>query len=205
MINYNIKNTSLKELQIEEISNFLNNNNNKFDVFNIQENINITIIIFDTKLDFDKEYIKYSNKKVYPWMVGCSGDGIIKVVSYLDYKNTTHKNDTFDEYKKMILHEVVHVVHSYYTNIFNNPYYKVALGEGLASFLSEQYNDCSNLKEITFEQLMDNNNYIDYSYYYSFIRYIFENFSQQEILNILKMDKDITNELQNIYNNIIHI
>ncbi len=117
----------------------LNNNVKKIlDFFKLKSKQDITVKVLNIK-DFQKEFEEYLN---YPMNNNVTGfiEDDRKTIVYLDYKDwkyTSHKNEKIEEYNKVIIHELVHIIHSISCNC-NYP--NDDLFEGVAYFLAGQTN-----------------------------------------------------------------
>ena len=117
MISFKYENNGLNDTQLNELNEFLNANIKSItDFFEFNKNLIITIKIFDSKKSLDNYVINNLSFKLNDYVVGLinSGNDTILCCSYNDYDNTAHKNESFIDYKKMILHECVHILHIYY-------------------------------------------------------------------------------------------
>ena len=137
----------------------LNNNVKKIlDFFKIKPNQNITVKVLNIK-DFQKEFEEYLNYPINSNVTGFIEDDR-KTIVYLDYsqwKYTSHKKEKIEEYDKVIVHELVHMIHSIFCN-YNYP--DDDLFEGVAYFLATQtnnsyYDNFAHLvKQTTHEELL---------------------------------------------------
>ena len=134
--------------------------------------------------------------KLNDYVVGLinSENDTILCCSYNDYDNTAHKNESFIDYKKMILHECVHILHTYYMAKDNSYFYKY-LWEGIANYLTNQYEEC-NIENIKVEDVL--NEKVSYRVYFSIIKRIIETYGLEKLKEILKFDKDSINILKEI-------
>ena len=127
MISFKYENNGLDDTQLNELNEFLIANIKSItDFFEFNKNLIITIKIFDSKKSLDNYVVSNLSFKLDDYVVGLinSEDDTILCCSYNDYDNTVHKNESFIDYKKMILHECVHILHIYYMAKDNLYFYK---------------------------------------------------------------------------------
>lgn len=113
--------------KIEDIMNFFNINNNI---------INIKVLSYN---NFKKEFHNYLEYEISDYVTGFIEDNknTIILLKYDDYKFTVHDGESYEDYVKVALHEIVHIVHS---KACNHNYPSEDLWEGIAVYLSGQYN-----------------------------------------------------------------
>ncbi len=116
--------------EVEDIYSF-------FNIYPYKNEINITVV--PTKKKLDNDYWCYEGTP-HDWVVGFTvcGNNAYKIylVSFNDYKNTTHKSESLEDYKKVLVHEFVHVVHSIFCK---GNYPANFIWEGAACYLSGQW------------------------------------------------------------------
>ncbi len=164
--------------QIEEIFNFFN--------FIPKKPIKIKIVpsIDELKTIYDD---KVSKSQMPEWVVGFSTlDHIAHLLSYNEYKNTCHKFKTLEDYKKTLVHEVVHQIHDLYcggrytgTNL---------IWEGVAVYLSKQIKDTEENLELSKEKLLNNNCHMREHKF--FFERLLNMYDHKTVLEILKGNKD---------------
>ena len=96
-----------------------------------------TIKIFS---DYD-EWIHFfetaSGNQYQDFVIGCAQGSNIFMLAYDEYpKNPVHKNDSLEDFQKVIVHEFVHICHNQLGDDMSN--YSFIMGEGLATFLAGQ-------------------------------------------------------------------
>ena len=137
----------------------LNNNVKKIlDFYKLKSKQDITVKVLNIK-DFQKEFEEYLNYPINSNLTGFIEYDIKKIVylDYCDWKYTSHKNEKIEEYDKVIVHELVHIIHSISCN-YNYP--DDDLFEGVAYFLADQtnnsyYDNFAHLvKQTTHEELL---------------------------------------------------
>ena len=160
-----------KELEIslkkydQDIINILN----FFQVKNIK--INLKVLSY---IDFKHEFNNYLGYEINEDITGFIEDdtNTIILLSYEDFKYTNHKGDTFNDYLKIVIHELVHIIHSV---ACNHDYPNDELWEGIAVYLSKQYD---------FENKDGYGNYYNYGLYiYNYLK----EHSKQELLKLLNV------------------
>ena len=137
----------------------LNNNVKKIlDFFKLKPKQNITVKVLNIK-NFQKEFEEYLNYPMNNNVTGFIEDDRKNIVylDYTDWQFTSHKDEKIEEYNKVIIHELVHMIHSISCNC-NYP--NDDLFEGVAYFLAGQtnnsyYNNFAHLvKQTTHEELL---------------------------------------------------
>ena len=197
MISFKYENNGLDGTELYELNEFLIANIKSItDFFEFNKNLIITIKIFDSKKSLDNYVVSNLSFKLDDYVVGLinSDDDTILCCSYNDYDNTVHKNESFIDYKKMILHECVHILHTYYMAKDNLYFYKY-LWEGIASYLTNQYEEC-NIENVKVENVL--NDKVSYRVYLSIIKKIKKKYGLEKLKEILKFDKDSIDILKEI-------
>lgn len=199
-----------KELDyIKELFDYLNLNMEEimmfFNIDNISEKKKIIIW---TDLDKYKNHIeKYYEYKDY--MCADTNDGNINILSLEEaHKTIEHSDMTFDEMKKNIKHEFVHICQQECEE--ESIGYDIAwFWESLATNLGnpESFNEVD-VSDVTIEQLSEFNNLdCGYPIAYTLGKYILTSYSHDEILEYVKYPKILEQEqceiLDNIKRNII--
>ncbi len=112
--------------KIEEILYFFNVNN---------IDIHIKVLCY---VEFKSEFYDYLEHEINGDTTGFIEDdrNAIILLNYDDYKFTNHKGESYDQYVKVAIHEFVHIVHSI---ACKHNYPSDDLWEGIAVYLSEQY------------------------------------------------------------------
>ena len=116
--------------------------NRKDKIENIMSFFNINNIVIDIKVlsydNFKKEFHNYLGNEIDTYVTGFIEDNknTIILLNYDDYKFTAHNGESYEDYVKVALHEFVHIVHSI---ACNHNYPSDDLWEGIAVYLSEQY------------------------------------------------------------------
>ena len=193
MIKFKYENAGLSIKQLEELNKYLNEK--IIDIanfFNTKKDLTIIIKIFKSKKELDNFIITNDLFKPEPYIVGFLNPDINKIFccNYNDYDNTLHKGETFLEYKKMILHECVHILHTHYMPD-NYEYFNNCLWEGIACYLTNQYQECS-LENVNMKDLLSNN--LSYRVYYTIVKKIVEKYGTKKVQGLLKFTED-SNEI----------
>ena len=187
---------------IEDVANYLDCcAEGIFNFFEIQfsgQKANFTIIT--NKNDFDKEYRIKTNfpteKEIPNWLVGCSVNEGIIMLSYNDYKNVeSHKTDTFDHYKRTIVHEFVHYVNKLFQKQRNCGKTEVYLAEGLACYLSGQYEGKNTNLNCNLEDLI-NRKHVNYGNYLLLTKHLIENYDKNFIFELIESNRKARDFLQ---------
>ena len=172
-----------------------------FDIDNF-DNI-VYIKLFDNLNTFRKECSKVKGGLEVPlWLCGLSfrRNGIDRIYALCleEYKKTDgHNNCILEDLKRLIIHEFVHNCHRKYTNI-KLPMW---LGDGLATYLSHQYDGDNNL---TFNASLDEviNGGVSYKNYYIMFSYALNNYGKDYILGLLKDEEFLKEETVKLYNEV---
>lgn len=139
--------------------------------------------------------------KVPLWLCGLSfrknGKNHIYSLCLDEYKKTDgHNNCSLENFKQLITHEFVHACHRTYTNIK----LPIWLGEGLATFLSHQYDGSELLFNATLEQIIKGGaNYINY---YTMFSYALNKYGKYYVLKLLNDEKYLEDETKKLYDEV---
>ncbi len=189
---------------IKDLSKFIDSHAQEiFDFFEIEKPKEKAVInIIPTKEEYDN-FIRTTRKlssdyAVPKWLIGTCQDGVITYLSLNDYKNTSHSfnNDKYDEaleyYKKTILHEFIHYVNECFNKIHKCQDTEKYLQEGIATYLSGQYDGKTILLNATKEQILDEKQYY-YDDYYLITKYLIENYDKSFVLKMFQ-NKELARE-----------
>lgn len=157
----------------DAINNSKDTINKIVDFFGINKvNINIRVLNYaDFKHEF-KKYLGYDINKDTTGFIEDDKNEVI-ILDYDDFKYTNHCNETYKEYVKVAIHEFVHVIHSI---ACHQNYPETKLWEGIAVFLSEQYD---------FNNNNGSGSYYEYGLYiYNFLK----THSKEELLILLNVE-----------------
>ena len=190
---------------IINISDYFKNNYKSvmkfFNISKLDKNLNITF--YDNSFDFINELYSYTGLKPPFWVTSSSRNNKNDSFSRIDslsldnIKNIDyHKNDSIDDLNKCIIHEFVHVCHSQSCD-YNYPK-ELLLVEGVAEYLAKQDENCKMSSSIT--DILSNE-YVDYSNYRYVFNLLVDNYSHDELLDILnnnsKFDSNVIINLLN--------
>lgn len=121
------------------------------------------------------------------WVVGFSTlDHVAHLLSYNEYKNTCHRYETLEDYKKTLVHEFVHAFHDLYCG--GNYTGIRPIWEGVAVYLSEQNNNIDGCLNVSKEELMNGN--CDYREFGFFFERLLRTYDKKTTLEILKNNVD---------------
>lgn len=185
--NIQVLNDGLSEEQLLRLKDYLKTNiKHTLDYFNMNS-VNIVIKIINNRKELEKLYTSMFNEIPKEYVVGWinDGNGEVYLLNYNDFNNTPHRGKTFEDYLKTAHHECVHIIHSYFCN---RNYPINAIWEGIACYLSNQYEEKS-LGELTLSNFL--NDSLDYRYYYTLVKKLNMNLSKEEMLGILSSTKDV--------------
>lgn len=164
----------------------------KIHKFNQKKSINIW-----SNLDDYITYLKPFVNEYYDWIVADTFDNNINILSYDLYLTGPHKNSNISDYKKIIIHELVHSCQQEVNPDARNVTW---FWEALATNLSNQQLrivDISYSKNdimYNFRSLHDS-----YSVSYTIGRYIIENFKNSQILEYVKYPDKLISDAETIF------
>ncbi|MDO5397418.1 MAG: hypothetical protein Q4G33_05760 [bacterium] len=166
------------------------------DFFGLKEFNNKKEIIIYSNID---KYAKHMSKYILyqDWMIADTSDGNINILSLdMCQKTNAHKNMSYEEYKKVILHEFVHICQS---EINPNSDGCEWFWEALATNLSGQIFYDININ-CTKEALMyDYYNLAgNYAITYKIGKYMLENMKHDKILEYVRIPERLCNETEAI-------
>ena len=97
----------------------------------------VKIQIFSDLDDWIKFYENLSGTKYQDYVIGCANGSNIYVLAYDEYKKTQmHKNDSLEDFQKVMIHEFVHICQNQLCK--DNSKMSFIMGEGLATYLADQ-------------------------------------------------------------------
>lgn len=136
---YSIEYDGKSKKLVQSINDALSQNFQRvLDFWGIEKlNNHVKIQIFSDLDDWIKFYENLSGTKYQDYVIGCANGSNIYVLAYDEYKKTQmHKNDSLEDFQKVMIHEFVHICHNQlWTNKYN---YSFIMGEGLATYLAGQ-------------------------------------------------------------------
>lgn len=189
---------------IDDVINYINTKiKDVMSFFSIGKLKNKIIInIIETKEEFDNIVKNKFNKEPHDWFIGYAINDSIYCVSLTDYKNTSHKfsDRDFDKelnfFNKTLIHEIVHIFNYEYSNEQTIK----CLMEGIACYLSGQYDNQDIEFNITLEELLDENSKPNYPVWYLVVKYIIDNYEKEYLLKLICNRNFSINEMSIIYN-----
>lgn len=146
----NITNNGLNKEQYNEAKDYLEKQTlSIFSYFN-NDPFQINIKIINHKKEFDELYGENID-----WVVAFydSENNSINALNYNNYNESSHINDSFEDYKKTLLHECVHLIHYQYCN---GNYPETPILEGIAELLSEQNYKDVDISGLTYDDFINN-------------------------------------------------
>ena len=160
---------------INDLINYLDNNQNRIKCF-FDENLElpkIKIKIYSAKKEYDEKVgIKMFDGEVPKWVIGSYNNGMINYVSFNDFKNTSHQNDSYESYLKTLIHEYIHFVTNEYSKKINCEYPIKYISEGIAYYLSGQGNKIEYSDNISEDDILNGKSC--YPKWYLFVKYIID-------------------------------
>ncbi|MCQ2574126.1 MAG: hypothetical protein MJ182_09540 [Treponema sp.] len=153
--------------------------------FEVEELSKAITVCIHTDIEEWKNFINNMGTPYQDYVVGCAWEGKINVLAFEEYQKTQmHKDDTFDDFLKVVIHEFVHICHQELQPDFS----KVTwfMGEGLATYLAGQrYNEDEKIdfqKETLFDFRQFTNLHSPYCAAQKLVRAIVEKVSHKEVL-----------------------
>ena len=180
---------------IEDFMNYLNDNSKRImDFFNLEKlSKKITINLIEKKEEIDNIFTSMHNMPAFDFLIGFAKDSQIYYISFNELNNVPkHQTDTYDYYKKTIIHEFVHSCNHEFSSLWIR-----CLCEGLAVYLSEQQDKNDNGFNITKDKLF--NGRVNYRQSFLFVKYIIENYDHDFVLNLYKSGKFAKENLDRLY------
>ncbi len=136
---YSIEYDKKSEKLVQTINEALSKNFQRIlDFWGIEKLDNhVNIQIYSELDDWIKFYENISGTQYQDYIVGCANGPSIYVLAYDEYKKTqVHKNDSLEDFQKIMIHEFVHICHNQLCTADTN--YSFIMGEGLATYLAAQ-------------------------------------------------------------------
>lgn len=198
--NYIIKYNECDKEYLDDLVNYIDKEyNNILEFFNLDKlKKKLIINIYD---DISK-YMKYRGNNIYDTSVGnmdvSDNNYYINVLSYKEYiKRKGHELKTINDYFKLIVHELVHVIHEEYGTLHKS---LIWIREGLAIYKSNQYDQVNKrLNKCKLDDLL-NDNRCYYINYYVLIDYAFNKYGEDYIKNLISNPDIQIEETKKIFN-----
>ncbi len=195
-IEYDEKSKSL----VQTVNEALNQNFKRIlDFWEIQKLENyVEIRIFSDIEEWKTFFESFERGPYQDYIIGLADGSKIYVLAYDEYKKTNvHKNDTVEDFQKIIIHEFVHICQNQISTPESTPSF--IMGEGLATYLADQrYNhdikiDYPKEDIFNFEKLFTLTNDL-YSFSQKIVRKIAEKVPREKLieyaLNYTKLYND---------------
>ena len=136
---YSIEYDAKSEKLVQSMNEALSQNFQRIlDFWGIEKLANhVNIKIYSEMDDWIKFYEEKSGSKYQDYIVGCADGPNIYVLAFDEYKKTQqHKNDSLEDFQKIVIHEFVHICHN---QLITDPEKtSFIMGEGLATYLADQ-------------------------------------------------------------------
>ena len=136
---YSIEYDAKSEKLVQSINDALSQNFQRIlDFWGIEKlAAHVNIKIYSEMDDWIKFYEEKSGSKYQDYVVGCADGPNIYVLAFDEYKKTQqHKNDSLEDFQKVMIHEFVHICHQQLITGWDK--YSHIMGEGLATYLAGQ-------------------------------------------------------------------
>ena len=136
---YSIEYDKKSEMLVQNVNEALMQNFQRvldfWGIEKLENHVNVTI--YSELDDWIKFYEEKSAAKYQDYVVGLADGPNIYVLAYDEYKKSlAHKNDSLEDFQKIIVHEFVHICHNQLLTSREN--YSFIMGEGLATYLAGQ-------------------------------------------------------------------
>ena len=185
--NFIIESTNTIDYFDDIVSSIIDNEKeilNFFKLDRLENKCHIIIMNYDTF----KEFIikKYGYIKEYMRADADHNTNTIRVLDINDQiKYTTHKDANVDNTLKTILHEIVHICHDEINTDYNET---IWFNEGIATNISKQNYKLVSLDDCDFNMLKKDFSNVknNYSYAYTIVNYILNNYDKEEIYRFCK-------------------
>lgn len=168
-----------------------------FDIENF--GIKVMLNLFDDLGCFRKNIsTRRKNNEVPQWLCGFSfienNKFIINTLCLQEYRKTMgHANCNLKDLKHLIMHEFVHSCQQKYIKLNTNTNrMPIWLKEGMAIFVSHQYENTKLDFNATLKEIIDGNT--SYSNYYSMFSYVYNSYGKEYILELLGNCDKLINE-----------
>lgn len=136
---YSIEYDAKSEKLVQSINEALSQNFQRIlDFWGIEKlAAHVNIKIYSEMDDWIKFYEEKASSKYQDYVVGCADGPNIYVLAFDEYKKTQqHKNDSLEDFQKVMIHEFVHICHTQLITGWDK--YSFIMGEGLATYLAGQ-------------------------------------------------------------------
>jgi len=172
---------------------------NVFKMSELPSKWKVEIIPFEEfKRIMDEEYHGYED-----YMAG-HADGTNRIIRVLNVEDqikfTKHKEATIESLQKQLVHEFVHAC---YDEVVGSKNIIQWFSEGLATYLSHQDREFKDISDTDFNLLLNNFNATHgkgYTPAYLMERYIFENYSEDEIYKLISEPSYLAQKTSSIIN-----
>ena len=170
------------------LEHLLNSRIEIYNFFGITPKNKIEINIVPTKEKLDEIFKSNFNYDASEWVVGFTPIDKdryqIYLLSYNDYRNTVHHYKSFEDYKRTLVHEFIHIINA----IFSNASFPITpIWEGIAVYLSKQYENSHEIK-VSQNELIEGK--CDYRNFNALFNLIVENYKHEDVLRILNASID---------------
>ncbi len=166
-----------------------------FNIDKINERFSLKLI--STKKEFSQTIKELTHFEDDEYGTGFVKDKKMYCLSYLDYKSTYYKDETYDDFVKTIIHEFVHTCHMFVVKGMSIR----CINEGLACYLSKQYENKEIELDCSIEDILENK-YIDYKNYYIILKYIVENYDDNYVHEMIYNKEFAKKEIANVFQNL---
>ena len=152
----------------------------------------VHVKIFDDIKDFREFYTNFYNEEPKKWACGFASDYDVYTLSLSEYKKSySHENATILDLIRLVLHEFTHVVHSKRNDNLECKW----LREGLATYLSGQYEDANEIK-CTYDKLLNGCSYTNYKVMFE---YVFNTYGKEYILKLIDHEELLNRDSKRLF------
>jgi len=195
-----------KEYLDEIVSHINDNLFSLIDFFNLDKLDKIEIILYDDVDVFYNWYREVNKEEPMNQLVGCASilfDKKVRVLSLKECQKVRAKigiEDSIDDLSRLIMHEIIHLLHY---QARGNEFAKRWVGEGIAIFLSGQYEKrgfATDAKELTGGVQKTSDGNVSYVNYYLIFKYLFATHDEEYIKKLVLGTRELQNtEILKIY------
>ena len=163
---------------VDIVKNYLKNRS-KFKKFYDVSNIEFEDMEVDKFLNKTRGFVKIQD--------GCNNYCSYCVIPFLRGNNRSKNYEqALDEYKKVFVHEYIHYVNYLFENKHNCSRTARYLVDGIASYLSHQYDNLDADFDYSIEDILGNNCYFGW---YLVTKYLIENYTHDYILELFQSSR----------------
>ena len=152
----------------------------------------VKVKLFSDIVEFRNFHNQVFNKEPKNWVCGFALDNSVYTLSLSEYKKCfSHENATILDLIRLVLHEFTHVVHSKRNDNLECKW----LREGLATYLSGQYEDANEIK-CTYDELLNGCSYTNYK---AMFEYVLNTYGKEYILKLIDHEELLNRDSKRLF------